>query len=72
MAPPAIRELLDAQPFSPFTVRLPDGERVPVPTADHAQLSPAGRRLVIFSDDDRMRILDPILIPEVELATPKP
>jgi hypothetical protein len=71
MAPQAIRELLDAQPFRPFSVRLPDGERVPVATADHAQLSPAGRRFVVFSDDDRMRIIDPILIAELELATPQ-
>ncbi len=72
MAPPVIRELLDAQPFCPFSVCLPDGERVLVPTSDHAQLSPAGRRFVVFSDDDRMRILDPILIPEVEVANPQP
>ncbi|MDD5199029.1 MAG: hypothetical protein PHC88_04440 [Terrimicrobiaceae bacterium] len=69
MAPQAIRELLHAQPFRPFKVRLPDGEQVPVPTQDHAQLSPTGRRFIVFGDEDRMRILDPILIAEIEVAT---
>ncbi|MGC1481430.1 MAG: hypothetical protein WA771_13085 [Chthoniobacterales bacterium] len=68
MAPPAIREFLEAQPFQPFSIRLPDGERVLIPTADHAFLSPAGRRLLVFSDDDRMRTFDPILISELESA----
>lgn len=72
MAPQAIRELLHASPFAPFKVRLPDGRQIPVPTPDHASLSPAGRRLVIFSDEDQMNILDPILIPALELETPKP
>ena len=67
MAPQAIRELLHASPFAPFKVRLPDGQKISVPTPDHASLSPAGRRLLIFSDDDQMKILDPILIPELEL-----
>jgi hypothetical protein len=69
MAPQAIRELLHLQPFSPFYVRLPDGSQLFVPTADHASLSPSGRRFIVYSDEDQMKILDPILIPALELAS---
>lgn len=69
MAPQAIREALAHRPFEPFHVRLPDGERILIQTSDHAALTPSGRRFFIFTDDERTRILDPILISELETAS---
>jgi hypothetical protein len=48
---PRIRELLHTAPFQPFTIRTSDGREYEVPTSDHAAVSPAGNRLVIFDDD---------------------
>jgi hypothetical protein len=68
MAPQAIKELLNGQHFKPFSVTLPDGSSIVIPTTDHAHLTPSGRRLLVFTDDDQMRIIDPILIPELKVA----
>jgi hypothetical protein len=69
MTPDSIREALDRRPFVPFKVRLPDGEELHVPTSEHAHLIPSGRRLLIFTDDDRTKGLDPNLISCIESAT---
>ena len=52
MAPDQVRKVLQAVPFRPFTVEIGGQRRVPVKHTDYAQLSPAGRTLVVFSDDD--------------------
>ena len=49
---PRIRELLHSTPFIPFTIRTSDGREYVVPTADHAAITPKGRRVIIFGDDD--------------------
>ena len=45
---PRIRELLDAAPFRPFTIRTSDGRKYLIPTADHAAVNPKATRLVVF------------------------
>ncbi|MBI4024877.1 MAG: hypothetical protein HY360_07825 [Verrucomicrobia bacterium] len=57
-----IRELLAAQPFQPFVVHTADGREFSVPTPDHAQVSPTGGRVSIWTDDDTHYILPALLI----------
>ena len=66
MTKEAINEAVKATPFRPFTVKMADGSSYPVPSSDHASLSPSGRTLIIYYDDDRMKILDVMMITEIE------
>ncbi len=69
MAPDQVRKVLQAVPFRPFTVEIGGQRRVPVKHTDYAQLSPAGRTLVVFSDDDDAAdIIDVFLIKNLSLA----
>ena len=69
MAPDQVRKVLQALPFRPFTVEIGGQRRVPVKHTDYAQLSPAGRTLVVFSDDDDAAdIIDVFLIKNLSLA----
>lgn len=69
MAPDQVRKVLQAVPFRPFTVKIAGQRRVPVKHTDYAQLSPAGRTLVVFSDDDdAAEIIDVLLITSLSLA----
>ena len=57
-----IRDLLSAQPFQAFTVHTADGRQFRVSTRDHAQVSPAGTRVSIWTDDETHYILPALLI----------
>ena len=63
MAPDKVREALRMMPFRAFTVEVAGGKRIHVKHPDYAQLSPAGRTLVVFTNDkDAMEIIDVFLI----------
>ncbi len=69
MAPDQLRKVLHAVPFRPFTVEIAGQRRISVKHTDYAQLSPAGRTLVAFSDDDdAAEIIDVFLITSLSLA----
>jgi len=57
-----VRERLLAVPFVPFVVRTSDGREYPVPTRDHAHISPRGNRVVIFLDSGPAVLLGPLHI----------
>jgi hypothetical protein len=56
------REVLDTRPFRPFTICLADGTSVPVTSREFIAASPSGRTVVVFQSDDRMNILDLLLV----------
>jgi hypothetical protein len=60
-----IRRLLAERPFVPFSVYCTDGGVVRIPTVDHAVISPTGRRVVVFFDDDTAQYLSPLHISRV-------
>ena len=62
-----IRDAIKAAPFKPFAVRLADGSRYRVPSADHVSLSPVGRILVVHVKGVA-KILDVALITEIEYS----
>ena len=60
-----IRRLLAERPFVPFSIYRTDGEVLRVPTVDHAVISPTGRRVIVFFDDDTAQYLSPLHISRV-------
>ena len=62
----AIREAVHAQPFRPFRLRLAGGPTVTVPHPDYIAFGPKGRTVVVCREDDSFKILDTILISEIE------
>ena len=65
-----IRGALKTVPFVPFELRLADGTIHRVPSADHASISPSGRIMYIYKDDDSSRRVDTALILEIIDGTP--
>ena len=57
-----VRDRLEWVPFVPFVVRTSDGHEYPVPSRDHAHISPHGNRVVIFLDAGPAVLLGPIHI----------
>jgi hypothetical protein len=53
-----LRELIKAQPFHPFDIRLADGRAIRVAHSEMALPSPSGRTVVVFQPDDSMTIID--------------
>jgi len=73
MTKEAIKEYLEASPFRPFTVRLPDGRPCQVPARDFAHLAPNGRTLIVFTaGGDGVRVIDVSLVTEIEAPEAKP
>ncbi len=69
-----IRKLVHAVPFVLFSIHLPDGGHLRVPTVDHVAVSPTGGRVIVFADDDTHDILTSLLISRItvdRLPTPR-
>jgi hypothetical protein len=64
----AVRELLHAQPFSPFTIRLVDGRGFGVPHPNFVAVSPR-QVLHISSETESVTRIDPRLIVSLDDAT---
>jgi hypothetical protein len=62
-----IRRLLAERPFIPFSIYCTDGAVLRIPTVDHAVISPSGRRLIVFFDDDTAQYLSPLHISRVAI-----
>ena len=68
MHPDAIKKVLQATPFVPFTVYLPSEKAFRVAHQDFAWLTPSGRTLMIASlGGDGADILDVALITKIEV-----
>ena len=57
-----VRDRLERVLFVPFVVPTSDGHEYPVPSRDHAHISPRGNRVVIFLDAGPAVLLGPIHI----------
>ena len=67
MAPDQVRHLLKAQPFSPFAVRMADGNEFFVKHPDFAFLAPTGRSLHVYQPDMSYSVLDVLLMTELRV-----
>ncbi len=62
-----VRELLDAMPFVPFSLRLADGHQIQVVHPDYVALSPTGRLACVFhGDGDASSFVDVLLVTAIE------
>jgi len=66
-----IKELYEATPFQPFVLHLADGREISVNHREFIASAPNGRTLVVFQPDDRMNIIDLLLVTDAELTQGK-
>lgn len=57
-----------AAPFRPFTIHMADGRSIPAPHPDFLSISPSGRTVIIYEEDDSFSILDLLLMTEIEMS----
>ncbi len=56
-----------ATPFRPFTVHMADGRNFHVPHPDFLSMSPTGRTVIVYQQDDEFSILDLLLMTEIQM-----
>ena len=61
-----LREAFHTEPFRPFTLHLADGREIPVPSREMIMPAPNGRTLAVYVDDDRLNIIDLLLVTDLE------
>ena len=62
-----IKELYEAKPFRPFFLHLADGREIPVQHPEFMLVAPSGRTVVVIQPDDRLNIVDLLLVTDVEI-----
>jgi hypothetical protein len=62
-----VRELSDMKPFRPFVIHLADGREIPVVHREFIITAPSGRTLVVMQPDDRLNIIDLLLVTDLEI-----
>jgi hypothetical protein len=62
-----LQQTLNAVPFRPFTIHLADGKTIPVISREFVASSPNGRTIVVFDPQDRMNILDLLLVTNLQI-----
>jgi hypothetical protein len=61
------RDFYDAQPFQPFVIHLADGRHIPVHHRDFVMAAPSGRTVVVQQPDDRLNVIDLLLVTDLEV-----
>jgi hypothetical protein len=64
-----IREMYNARPFQPFVIHLADGRSVPVQHREFIMSVPSGRTVIVVQPDDSMKIIDLLLVTDLELQS---
>jgi len=65
-----LQEVIHAAPFRPFALCLADGTRVDVPHPDFIAHPPGGRTAVVVGHDERLHIIDVMLVDKIEIGPP--
>ena len=65
----AVRETRNSQPFVPFTMHLADGRSFRVPHPETLLIPPRNPRIIVLADGEHIRIIDVLLVVELELET---
>lgn len=63
-----LRGALKATPFRPFSVHIADGRAFSVPHPDFLSMSPTGRTVIVFGENDEFSILDLLLMTEIAIT----
>jgi hypothetical protein len=61
-----LRDAFDAKPFKPFVLHLADGREIAVHHRDFIMAVPSGRTVVVCQPDDRLNIIDLLLVTDLE------
>ena len=62
-----LREQVRAEPFQPFVIHLADGRGIPVVHREFIMPSPSGRTVAVYQPDDRMNMIDLLLVTDLEV-----
>jgi len=63
----ALKEMLNAAPFVPFLVHLPDRPPMRIPHPDFAHLSPKGKTMHVWLENgEGFRVIDVALVTQLE------
>jgi len=62
------RRIHRAQPFEPFVIRVADGREYLVKHPELMLISPSGRKVVVFTPDDVLDIVDAMMITSIHLG----
>jgi hypothetical protein len=63
-----LRAVYNAQPFRPFVMHLADGCAIPVNHREFVMTVPSGRTVLVAQPDDTVRIIDPLLVTDLEIT----
>lgn len=66
-----LKATIRQQPFRPFTIRMVDGLAFTVTHPDFVMVSPTGRTAILFEPDDSYRVVDLMLMNELEVPANK-
>jgi hypothetical protein len=66
------RATLHLQPFRAFTIRMADGRSFAVAHPDFVALSPSGRTVIVVQPDESYRVLDLLLMSELQVPNGQP
>ena len=58
---------MHSSPFAPFSVLLPNGEKVRVPHSDYIWVHPDRRTVIVVADNGRTRLLNHQMLLGVEI-----
>ena len=72
MAVQQLRAAHRAVPFRPFNLHTADGREFHVPHPDFLSMSPTGRTVILYREDEEFSILDLLLMTEIEMTSAKP
>jgi hypothetical protein len=67
----AVRETRDSNPFVPFVMHLADGRAFRVGHPELLLIPPKNPRIIVLADGEHIRIIDVLLVVELELDTRK-
>ena len=62
-----LRNARDAVPFRPFSIRMADGRAFRVIHRDYISISPSGRTVVVYLNDEAFNVLDLLLMTELSV-----
>lgn len=65
-----VRTAHSSRPFKPFVLHLADGRSLAVQHPENMALSPSGRTVSVYQDDDATHIVDLLLVTDMEIKSP--
>jgi hypothetical protein len=67
MTADALRQKLEAEPFQPFQMRMPDGRVLAVPHPEFISVAPTGRIAIVWKGEgERYSTVDLLLVSDLE------